>query len=408
MNFKRLRKFFTSEPRRLADQLEEFEGNVDAALRVLELTKPPTFLGISTAELSLVGWQHAAVDTSGEDVTVILPEARKAPGGLVLLNKTSNLNTMKVISLRGTVEGASSVSKRAASLYIYVSDGNAWNCHSRHLPSPTADGQILLSSDGLWELLDAGTGANDTLTSVDGVVAWSRRTISRHDTTHSPIGLWQFPGSGGGVGLNDSSGNGFHLTVETGTERYTDFVPGTQGVYLDGSTALWHNVSAASLRLLGDMTFEALFLLEEVTAGAYWFSHTAAGETEDTNQLYGLQYSAASAPSIGWIQESGAGVNAAASFANNYMFRGQPTHMAVTRASGVVTVYLNGRAWGTASGVLTAPTGGSTGRFRIGGDQATRIKGVMCSAKLIGSALTADQVKAEYNRTLGPMFGRIP
>lgn len=226
--------------------------------------------------------------------------------------------------------------------------------------------------------------------------------VQGHDTTHSPVGLWQLAGN-----LNDTSGNSFTLTVETGTSRFVPIFPTLKGFYFDGSTALWHNVSAATLRITGDMTFECLFMLEAVTAAAYWFSHTAGGETSDTNQQYGLQFNLTTFPAIAWIQESGAGVNSSYGGANNYMPLGRICHMAVTRTANVIQPYLNSRAWGSPSATLTTPDGGATGRLRLGGDSVTRIRGVMASAKLIASALTANQIKAEYNRTLGDFYGLL-
>ena len=240
----------------------------------------------------------------------------------------------------------------------------------------------------------------------DGTAWWVREPAARvqpHPLTYQPLGLWQLTSQA----LTDSSGNGRTLTVETGTSRFTYLTPTLGGFYFDGSTALWYNVADSALAMTGDLTFECLFILEEVTAGAYWFNHSASGETEATNQLYGLQYSAASSPAISWIQENGAGTNSTYSGANNFMFRGQLCHVAVTRTSNVIQPYLNGRTWGSASSALTTPTGGGDGRLRLGADAATRIKGVMASAKLVGSALTAAQIMAERNFCLGGAQGYI-
>lgn len=240
----------------------------------------------------------------------------------------------------------------------------------------------------------------------DGTAWWVREPAARvqaHSTSFQPLGLWQMTQRS----LVDSSGNSRTLAVETGTERYT-YLSGTLGgFYGDGSTALWYNTADAALRLTGDMTFECLFVLETVTAGAYWFSHTASGETEATNQLYGLAYNSVSSPAIAWIQENGAGVNSTYSGPSYFMFPGQLVHMAITRISNVIQPYLNGRVFGTASSALTTPTGGGDGRFRLFGDAATRIRGVMASAKLIGSGLTAAQIMTERNYCLGGAQGYI-
>lgn len=240
----------------------------------------------------------------------------------------------------------------------------------------------------------------------DGANWWVREPterVKRHANTAGTVGLWQLDVQT----MADSSGNGFDLTVETGTERYT-YVSGTQGgFYFDGSTALWHDVGEAGLRILGDLTFECLVILHAYTNGAYFFSHLAVGETEADNQLYGLSFTAATAPSLQWLHEHDAGVNELYSGTNSFMALNQLSHMAVTRVGGVITTYLNGRIWGTPSSVLAAPTDGSSGRFRLGGNNANRITGVMASAKLMASGLSAAEVMAERNYTLGGAQGYI-
>ncbi len=228
------------------------------------------------------------------------------------------------------------------------------------------------------------------------------RTIQLHDTTHSPLGLWQLNGS-----LLDSSGNGRTLTVETGTSRFTQIAPQLEGFLFDGSTALWYNVADAALRLLGDMTFECLWILDEPVASGAFFSHEgSAGETEVNNVLYSWIIS--TYPTLQWYSEHAAGVDDAATFTIGQPTRGQLAHLAVKRESNIVSQFLNGLPYGPASSALVAPTGGSNGKFRLGAFPTVRTKGVMCSAKLMNTALSADAIKAEYNRTLGPALGMAP
>jgi len=240
----------------------------------------------------------------------------------------------------------------------------------------------------------------------DGTSWWVREPterVKRHALAPGTVGLWQMDTTD----IEDSSGNGFDLTVETGTERYT-YISGTLGgFYFDGSTALWYDVSESTLRLLGDMTFECLILLQAYTNGAYFFSHLAVGELEAENQLYGLSFTAAGAPALQWLHEHDAGLNELYTGTNSFMALHQLSHLAVTRVGGVVTTYLNGRIWGAPSAALAAPTGGSSGRFRLGGNNSTRITGVMTSAKLMSRGLSAAEIMAERNYCLGGAQGYI-
>lgn len=237
---------------------------------------------------------------------------------------------------------------------------------------------------------------------------WVREPSARvqaHPLTPDTLGLWQLTQRS----KADSSPNGRDLTVETGTERYS-YISGTLGgFYFDGLTTLWYNVADAALRLTGDLTFMCLFMLEAVTAGAHWFSHSGsfASELAADNQLFGLRYHPTTQPTVSWLQESGAGVDAFKDFANNFAPLGQVAHIAARRTSGVVRLDLHGRIWGTVSAALTTPTDGSGGRFRLGGDSATRIKGVMASAQLINRSLSDAEVMAARNYTLGGAQGYI-
>lgn len=58
---------------------------------------------------------------------------------------------------------------------------------------------------------------------------------------------------------------------------------------------------------------------------------------------------------------------------------------------------------------LSAPTGGSSDKLYIGSnaDALQDFNGAISSVKIIGSALTPAQIRAEYNRTLGPALGEL-
>lgn len=330
------------------------------ALSTVERWKP----GRPTSRHELRFDQLTAIDTVGDDATAYLPRALAQDAGRrCVLVKTRAANAVRVVPVSGAV----------------VNTFSEWS----------------LSEIGLHEIW------------WDGAKWWvkePRARVRRHDTTHSPLGLWQFDTFS--TAGEDTSGNGLDLTVEAGTKRTIHVFPGVEGIYLDGSTSWYESTGASSLELTGDMTFEALCIVQTASNNDPFFTHQASGETEATNQLYGLKYD--TAPAVLWLQESGAGVNATHAVGNAMMMPGQLCHMAVTRTSGVVQAYLNGRRWGSASSALTTPTGGGSGNFRLGSDATPEyFHGAFASVKLIGSALSAAQVRAEYNRTMGPAFGFV-
>ena len=228
--------------------------------------------------------------------------------------------------------------------------------------------------------------------------------VRQHDTTHSPLGLWQLDGD-----MTDASGNGYDLTVDTGTELYAPISDTLQGFRFDGSTNLIHDVAEAALRLTGDMTIEMLvawlidppgFGVNTSLSGPYLAAHGVPGEAGGDNNLYSLK--ARPTGGIGWLSESGSGTNAVYDIdcdVPTYLLH----HLAAVRASNVVSMYIDGGLVGSSS-TLATPTGGNTGRFvlgSIGGGGGEHPTCLMASVKLIGSALTAEQVADEYRLTLG-------
>lgn len=224
--------------------------------------------------------------------------------------------------------------------------------------------------------------------------------IQKFDVTHSPVGLWQFGGD-----LTDSSGNGFTLTVETGTARFTNTM-GLVGLVISATT-LFRNNFEASLNITGNLTIEMLLALQSYTTGRTLVSHSASGDASSVSNLaYGV--SITTGPALTFKSESGTGVDA--SYSINDLPPRTLCHFAVTRSTNVIQFYLNGQTMGAASSALTAPTGGTSGRFRVGMVADTTENAPDCSIfslKVVNSALSAAQIAAEYNRTLGTFFGGV-
>lgn len=227
-------------------------------------------------------------------------------------------------------------------------------------------------------------------------------TIGRHTLAYEPVGLWQFNES-----LNDSTANGFNMTVSVGTERYTDIYPGVRGIGLN-ATRLTYSTFNAALAITGDVTVECLmFLRVYPTANEVGIvTHAAAGENTADNVLYAIQLTGNNG-ALSWLSESGSGVNA--TYTANLGPGLGLCHVAATRTSNVVQFYLNGRAQGAASSALTTPVGGSNGRLFIGYPDVGYLgpECVMSSLKICNTALTAAQIATEYNTTLGPVFGYV-
>ncbi|HWA71536.1 MAG TPA: LamG-like jellyroll fold domain-containing protein [Polyangiaceae bacterium] len=231
--------------------------------------------------------------------------------------------------------------------------------------------------------------------------------LQYHDTTHSPVGLWQLNGS-----LSDSSGNGNTLTVDTGTARYVDIVPGKLAHFFDGSTRLIVSSFVSALAIAGDMTVEFFLQLDsDPTVGPSVFAHDASGETSGANALYSMDFTSSTNKTPRWFSEHGSGTDDTFTVSAP---SGLPPihnvgHVAIVRSSNTIQFYWNGRTLGSASSALTTPDGGSSGRLRIGGSASNTIsRCLICSFKIIASALSANDVKAEYNRTLGPLYGILP
>lgn len=201
----------------------------------------------------------------------------------------------------------------------------------------------------------------------------------------------------------DSSGNNHTLTVEAGNELYGS-IGALKGFHFDGSTNLWRSSADSALAELGDMTLELLILFHTNDPGTgansskFIVHHGASGGTETANETYTMQTIAG----IGLRYQARYNVNQLTFFetSDSAGLRGQVLHYAMVRENDEASFYTNGVHQGTSSG-LTAPTGGSLGRFRLGSAWSliNPVSATIASVKLIPSALSEAQVAAEYRRT---------
>ncbi len=256
-----------------------------------------------------------------------------------------------------------------------------------------------------------GTNGTNGATGATGATG-TVQSIQLHDTTHSPVGLWQFQGD-----LTDASGNGFTLSVDAGTPRYDQLCPGLAGVLLQ-STRLKAAVGANALRITGDITIEMLVIFAADNTGVQPTSApliSFTGGQDDTSSTVNFLYQIAFDPGrlLYWFSEHATGVNDVYQVTSQALppLR-QVLHLAATRTSNVIQFYVNGRAFGAASSALNAPTDGSAAQLWVGGQGGTTPTLApdcsLSSLKIVASALSAAQIKAEFNRTLGRFYGYIP
>lgn len=273
-----------------------------------------------------------------------------------------------------------------------------------HVNLRTTDGSLI---NGSYPLVHGITQLGQHEVLWDGAGWWIKEPAARvrvHDTSFRPTGLWQFTDPDDL--LADTSGNGYDLTVETGTERSTYISGDRGGFYFDGATSLWYDVAEPLLRLTGDMAFFCLWANHTGVTNASFVSHGAAGETEATNQLYQFRYG--TYPGLAFTSESGGGVDATHTDANLISLPGQIAHVGFTRASGVVQFWHNGRKFGDPSAVLTTPTGGADGRLRLGSAGAAApvyINGAMTSGMLLNYLPPDAECRRAYNMCLGQVLG---
>lgn len=237
--------------------------------------------------------------------------------------------------------------------------------------------------------------------------AGTAQAIQLHDTTHSPVLLLQLQGS-----LSDTSGNSYTPTTDTGGPvMYGTLCPGVRG-FLAGSVRLGGTTSQHLLRIYGDMTILAFVKYLETPNGNPWVSFTGGQDDSSSVPNYIWQSGVDTLRRPNWFQEHGTGTNASQQITTDALPMNRAFHFAQSRIGGVIRTYADGRQLGVQSSVLPAPTDGSGSRFFLGGtgDVTPVLCGAMliASLKIVPSGLSAAQIEAEYNRTMGRFYGYIP
>jgi hypothetical protein len=224
-------------------------------------------------------------------------------------------------------------------------------------------------------------------------------SISKFDTTHSPVVLYNFE-----YNLNDSSGNGFTMGGG-GTVVYREVWPGFVAL-VSNSAALLRAANDALLTITGDMTVLALVVMRAVPTNGQIlnFSGNGASELEAENFLYAVTLP--NQNTLQWFHESGAGTDQAFTSTGHsevLPLLGMPFFVGVRRQSGVVTFFMQkAQPFGDASSALTAASGGTNGvlKLRVGTNPPE-----LGSLAVYDTALSNAQIKALYNATIGPVAG---
>jgi hypothetical protein len=225
-----------------------------------------------------------------------------------------------------------------------------------------------------------------------------------HGLDYDPVALYQMSDGTG----TDSSGNGLHLTGNGGI--VTQPIPGFPGTRLTGGAYFWRASNDALLTIPGAITVECLICIEQTpfdSPAAVLLSFQGPTEDQADNilydcRVYGLNWYSSMEYGPGTTEQRGSTAG------GNWTY--SPYHMAWTRNADGKTEnwYLNGVLADTVVGT-GVPDGGTAARLMVG---ATSTGGSLwyrwlASLKIIPFELSADQVKQEYNRTLGRAYGMV-
>lgn len=132
MTLRKIARWVTDNAKRLAEQLEQFEREVDRETRSIrdDLTLPASsFRGIidsNSSPFSLAAGESVSVD-GGNDVTIILPPAASSNGRPALVCRRSLSNAVTVVvEGEGFVSTGTSYALAGRGPTLFFSDGERW------------------------------------------------------------------------------------------------------------------------------------------------------------------------------------------------------------------------------------------------------------------------------------------
>jgi hypothetical protein len=216
------------------------------------------------------------------------------------------------------------------------------------------------------------------------------RKLSHLGVEHSPVALWT-----GDSTLADSSGNGFALGVDRGTELYGPLGGGLAGFMLDGATRL--GIAEAALKLSGDMTLQCLARPTELAVSGY--ANMVRCEGPESYIFYLARTTNADA-SLYYYQTNTAGSYSYFPPNHKLYVPAGPVLLGFVRGGGAIQMYVDGSPFGPADAITGTIDSATTGVVYVGenSSDAQSFKGTLGSIKIVGSALTDAQMYSEAER----------
>lgn len=217
--------------------------------------------------------------------------------------------------------------------------------------------------------------------------------------TSNTLALWTFENT-----TNDLV-QGISIQGSYSTPYYTELLPGVFGLAMCTGSKYYTPITP-SLQILGDMTIEMLLRMRLDTSPSTFVyfscSPTTGSETEAKNVLFQLQRD--QYEGFHYFSESGAGVNF---LTNNWPIaplHGKTQLISFTRKDGIGTLYIDGVSYGDKA--IDMASGGTSSRFMLGGqDSEGPGFGTVGSLRIENRARTANEIKIDYNWTLGRYYG---
>lgn len=199
-------------------------------------------------------------------------------------------------------------------------------------------------------------------------------TIQTEILADNPTAYWQCDETSG-TALNDSSGNGHHLTLAgTYTLAKSALVPTEPGkkyilfTGVAGSYGGRTGTLGITTPVNGDYTLEAIIACHAITSSTrFIITAVASGETEATNVQFSLTYTNTGLLSAFWEHSAGTNVTTtapAAALREGYVY-----HLVIVKdgTANTLDYYING-IWVGQTTYTNEPTGGSSTNIRVGGD----------------------------------------
>lgn len=226
----------------------------------------------------------------------------------------------------------------------------------------------------------------------------------------SMVGYWKMD-EGTGTLAKDSSGNGNNGTLtnmatapSTSTSGWSNFGKFNKALNFDGSNDYISVANSSSLNLTGTMAFSAWVYATAIPSGS---SYAFIGKKSDgSNHQYALLLDGPDCSSTSkftfviWV----GGIPKAVCATNTTPQANTWYYVVGTYDGSYLRIYINGKLDNTIA--QTGSIGTGTGTFKIGTNISDLYwPGKIDEVKIYGSALTAEEIKTDYNRSASQQFG---